>query len=45
MGERSGVYMILAGKSEGKRSLKKPKCRWEDDIKMDFQVVGCEGMD
>jgi hypothetical protein len=29
------------GKTEGKRSLGKPSCRWEDNIKMDLQIAGC----
>jgi hypothetical protein len=33
------------GKPEGKRPLGRPRCRWEDNIKMDFQDVGCGGMD
>ena len=45
MGDSRGVYRILVGKSEGKRPLRGPRRRWEDTIKMDFQVVGCEGMD
>jgi hypothetical protein len=44
MGERSGVYMILAGKPEGKRSLGRPRRSWKDDIKMDLQEVGCGGV-
>jgi hypothetical protein len=32
-------------KSEGKRPLGRPRRRWEDNIKMDFQEVGCGGMD
>ena len=28
------------GKPEGKRPLGRPRCRWEDNIKMDLQVVG-----
>ena len=35
----------LVGKSEGKRPLGKPRNRWEDNIKMDLQEVGCGGMD
>ena len=35
----------LVGKSEGKRPLGKPRHRWEDNIKMDLQEVGCGGMD
>ena len=39
MGERRGVYMILVGKIEVKRPLARPRRRWEDNIKMDFQEV------
>ena len=35
--------MIL--QAEGKRQLGRPRHRWEDNIKMDLQEVGCEGMD
>jgi hypothetical protein len=35
-----GVYRVLVGKPEGKRPLGRPRPRWEDDIKMDFQKVG-----
>jgi len=38
------VYRVLVGKLEGKRPLGRPRRRWED-IKMDFQEVGCGGMD
>jgi len=40
MGERRGVHRVLVGKPEGKRPLGRPKCRWEDNIKMDLQEVG-----
>jgi hypothetical protein len=40
MGERRGVYRVLVGKTEGKRSLGRPRRRWEDNIKMDLQEVG-----
>ena len=43
MGERRGVYGVLVGKPEGKRQLGRPRCRWEDSIKMDFQKLGCGG--
>ena len=33
------------GKPDGKRPLGRPKRRWEDNIKMDLQEVGCVGMD
>ena len=45
MGERRGVYRVLVGKPEGKNLLGRPRCRWEDNIKMGLQEVGCEGMD
>ena len=45
MGERRGVYRALVRKSEGKRPLGRPRRRWEDNIKMDIQEVGCGGMD
>ena len=32
------------GKPEGKRPLGRPRRRWEDNIKMDLQEVGCGGM-
>jgi len=37
MGERRVVYRVLVGKPEGKRSLRRPRCRWEDNIKMYLQ--------
>jgi len=37
--------MILLGKPEGKRPLGRPKYRWEDNIKMDLQEVGCGSVD
>jgi hypothetical protein len=45
MGESRGAYMVLVGKSEGKRPLGRPRCRWEDNVKMDLQEVGCAGTD
>jgi len=45
MGERRGVYRILVGKHEGKRQLGRPRRRWEDNIKMDLQELGCGYMD
>jgi hypothetical protein len=40
MGEEIGVHRVLVGKPEGKRPLGRPKCRREDDIKVDDQEVG-----
>ena len=45
MGERRGVYRVLVGIPEGKKLLGRPRRRWEDNIKMDLQEVGCGGMD
>jgi hypothetical protein len=45
MGEGRGVYRVLVGKPERKRPLRRSKLRWEDNIKMDLQEVGCGGMD
>jgi hypothetical protein len=40
-GKEMGVYRVLVGKPEGKRPSGRPRCRWEDNIKMDLQKVGC----
>jgi len=45
MEERRGVYRVLVGKPVGMRPLGRPRRRWEDNIKMDLQEVGCGGMD
>jgi len=42
---RGGVYRVLVGKPEGKRPLGRTRRRWEDNIKMDLQDVGCGGID
>jgi hypothetical protein len=41
MGERRGAYRVLVGKSEGRRPLGRPRCRWENNIKMDLREVEC----
>jgi hypothetical protein len=38
-------YRVLVGKPEGKRPLRRPKRRWEENIKMNLQEVRCGGMD
>jgi hypothetical protein len=45
MGEERGVYRVLVGKPEGKRPLGRLRHRWEDNIGLDLQEVGCGGMD
>jgi len=39
------VYRVLRGKPKGKRPLGSPRCRWEDNIKMDLQELGLGVMD
>ena len=43
-GEGRGVYRVLVGKPEGKRPLGRPRRRWEDNIRMDLQELGCGDM-
>ena len=45
MGERIVVYRVLVGKLEGDRPLGRPRSRWENNINLDLQEVGCGGMD
>jgi hypothetical protein len=43
MAEGKGVHRVLVGKPEGKRPLGRPRCRREDNIKMNLQEVGGGG--
>jgi hypothetical protein len=43
--ERRGIYRVLVGNPEGKRLLGRPRRRWEGNIKMDLQEVGCGVID
>jgi ribosomal protein L28 len=45
MVERRGVYRVLVGKREVKRTLDRTRRRWEVNIMVDIQVVRCGGMD
>jgi len=45
MGEGRGVYRVSVGKPEGRRPFGRPRRKWEDNIKMDIQKVGCGVMD
>jgi hypothetical protein len=45
MRNRRGVYSVLVVKPEENSSLERPRCRCEDNIKMDLQEVGCGRMD
>jgi len=42
---RGILYRVLVGKTEGRRPLGRPKCRWVDNIRMDLQEVGRGYMD
>jgi hypothetical protein len=39
MEEGRGVYRVLVGRPEGKRPLRRPRRRWEDNIKMDLREM------
>jgi len=45
IGKRRGIYRVLVRKPVGKRPLGRSSRRWENNIKMDLQGVGCEVMD
>jgi hypothetical protein len=40
-GEKRGAYRILVGRPEGRRPLGIPRPRWEGNIEMDIQELGC----
>ena len=42
---RRGAYRVLVGRPEGRRSLGRPRRKWEDNTNIDLQEVGCGGMD
>ena len=39
------MHTVLVGTSEGKRSVGRPRLRWEDNIEMDLREVGCDAGD
>jgi hypothetical protein len=43
--EKRNAYRILMGKPEGKRPLRRPRGRWEDNIKIGLRQTGWGGMD
>jgi len=45
MEKKRGVYRVLVGKPEGNRQLRRPRRRWEDNIKIGLQDVECWVMD
>jgi hypothetical protein len=44
MVEGRGIYRVLVGRPEGKRPLGRPRCRWEDNIKIDLREIGIDGV-
>ena len=42
MEQSRNAYRVLVGKPEGKRTLGRPRRRWEDNIKMDLRAVACD---
>ena len=40
MEEGRSAFKILTGKPTGKRPLRRPRRRWEDDIRMDLEEIG-----
>jgi hypothetical protein len=45
MGEKRNTCRILVGKPKGRRPLGRPRCRWVDNIKMDYREIGWDGGD
>jgi hypothetical protein len=45
MGEKRNAYRMLVGKPGGKKPLRRPRCRWVDNNKMDLREIELDGMD
>jgi ribosome biogenesis protein Nip4 len=45
MGEVRSVYNILDGRPEGRKPIRRPRRRWEDNIKMDLREIGFGDVD
>jgi hypothetical protein len=43
MGDGRNVYRVLIWRPEGKKPLERPRCRWEDNIKIDLRETGIDG--
>jgi hypothetical protein len=41
-GEGRGVHRVLVGRPEGERLLGRPRCRWDDNIKLDLREIGID---
>ena len=44
-GGSRGAFRVFVRIPKGKRSLKRPRCRWENNIKLGLQEIGWEGVD
>jgi hypothetical protein len=44
MGNMSNAYKFFAGKPDGKRPLRRPRHRWENNIRMDFRETGLDSL-
>jgi hypothetical protein len=40
MGDGRGICRVLVGRPESKRPLRRRRCWWEDNMKMDFRETG-----
>jgi hypothetical protein len=45
MREERKLYKVVVGKLEGKRPLRRPRHRWQDEIRMDLREIGVGGVD
>jgi hypothetical protein len=45
MAEMRNACKLLVGESEAKRKPRSPTRRWDDNIKMDLEGIGCEGVE
>jgi hypothetical protein len=45
MGQRRGLHRVLMEKHERKKTHVRPRRRWDENIKMDLQEVGCGALD
>jgi hypothetical protein len=43
MEEGRGAYRVLVGRHEGKRPPRRPRHKWEDNIKMELREIGIDG--
>jgi hypothetical protein len=45
MGKMRNAYTFFVGKPEGKRPVERPRCSWNNNIKMDLREIVCEVVD